>query len=275
MLFRWLRKGDNSIFYIRRNFLHHSPNSGRYFTNRLYMKKCSSCTSWNHLSAIHCSKCSHKLTDDDIRLRTIDPIYEISNVQKSSIVKEQYSSKVLYRCFDFTIMYHPQPSGLIHLSATPNGTFYDIKNFRRAHIPLISKMKQTCINVFKEIITETPVSEGDTHLSRIKSFIKDDNKEKHWNFVSSLLIFGFNYPSNFVHVVMHAILPPIHTFNMFKCPYYYPLETVLADLESYGRVHSFTPAFMRKLNENDTIFKDIVTTNDTFKKTILGEEPQE
>ncbi|CDJ57504.1 Pv1h14035_P, related, related [Eimeria maxima] len=48
----------------------------------------------------------------------------------------------LYRSFNFVITTTPFPSSFIHLLAIPRACFYDIKQLRKTHIPLLQAMKE-------------------------------------------------------------------------------------------------------------------------------------
>ncbi|XP_952351.1 uncharacterized protein TA12785 [Theileria annulata] len=223
-------------------FLHHSSAQSRFYTNRFYVKKCGSCKSLNSLSSVNCISCSNTLTDHDIRLRNIDHICEATNSRKW----QNPHDFTVYRCFDFTVMFNRTPCSFIHLSAFPNGTFYDIKNFRKAHLPLISKMNEKCIGIFRDIIggkinLPLPQNKFSEH------FKAQISGKSHTEYVLKSAIFGFNYPNTNSHVDMHAILPPIESFNIFKSPFYYPLDKVISDLRIFGHVRQYSPAQIRKM----------------------------
>eukprot|EP00375_Theileria_parva_P002255 XP_764933.1 hypothetical protein [Theileria parva strain Muguga] len=143
-------------------------------------------------------------------------------------------------------MINRSPCSFIHLSAFPNGTFYDIKNFRKSHVPLLNKMNEKCIGIFRDIITGKIV-----HLvpnTKFSDHFKSQMSNKSdTDFVLKSAIFGFNYPNTNSHVDMHAILPPIESFNIFKSPFYYPLDKVISDLRIFGHVRQYSPAQIRKM----------------------------
>ncbi|KAK2196626.1 HIT-like superfamily [Babesia duncani] len=226
------------------------------------MKKCPHCGASNSLGVIKCSKCMEPLTDANIRLRTLDPLCKGANHRKSDNLHQK---NIIYRCFDYTILEHPQKCAFVHLSAIPNGTFYDIKNFRKSHIPMLLKMKAKCqaicLNMLKTIIAKEKIVAGNCNLN-----ITDDaetlSKLKE---LSCKIALGFNYPNAFTHVNMHVILPPIYNFGIFKSPNYYPLQKVLQDLEVFSRVRSYTTLELKKLLETDSHLMEIEKLHDSTR----------
>ncbi|CDR96954.1 hypothetical protein, conserved [Babesia bigemina] len=254
-----------------KRFSHHSAQRGKYYTNRFYMKKCKACALWNNLSVMQCVHCLTALGDEDIRLRVVDPLCRTANSRRGETENGTVEYVMLHRCFDFTIMVHPQPSAAIHLSAVPNGTFYDIKNFRKTHVPMITKMKSRCDAIIHDVITghagpdylKNSVSVN--HLRGIIQAPQRGSKRRKVSDIVSEAIYGFNYPNNFSHVGMHAIVPPIKCFNLFKSPFFYPLSKVLSDLEHLSQVKAYTADEAKQLYEKDIIMEEIVDIDATFR----------
>nr|PVC51131.1 hypothetical protein MACL_00001741 [Theileria orientalis] len=259
--------------------LHHSATHGKFYTNRFYVKKCSECQSLNSLALISCFNCSNTLSDADIRFRSLDHICEVSNWRKStrgpgnvnaiasgtganvatgshSVASDcgrenELNTPVLYRCFDFTIMLNRNPSAFIHLSAFPNGTFYDIKNFRKSHVELLNRIADRCVLVLNDIVSGkvcVPSVDGLT-LGKLRALVGEgaSDRSKSWKELLKSVVWGFNYPNAHCHVDMHALLPPISAFSLFKAPFFYPLEKVLGDLRNFGRVRHYSPAQIRQM----------------------------
>ncbi|UKJ90347.1 hypothetical protein MACJ_001279 [Theileria orientalis] len=268
--------------------LHHSSTYGKFYTNRFYVKKCSRCHSLNSLTLISCFNCSNALSDSDIRFRNLDHICEVSNSRKNmrgpnnvnaissgigidaasgandvsgSGLENGVNTSVLYRCFDFTIMLNRNPSAFIHLSAFPNGTFYDIKNFRKSHIELINKIADRCTLVLSDVVNGKVDVPGIDRviLGKLKAVISEGAKDKSKSLkeVFKNVVWGFNYPNTHCHVDMHALLPPIVSFNLFKTPFFYPLEKVLGDLKNFGRVRHYSPSQIRQMNEFDEVMEGV------------------
>ncbi|UKK02118.1 hypothetical protein MACK_001473 [Theileria orientalis] len=279
--------------------LHHSPTYGKFYTNRFYVKKCSKCQSLNSLTLISCFNCSNTLSDSDIRFRNLDHICEVSNSRKNiralnnlnsissgigtntaSVANDVNASgdesglntSVLYRCFDFTIMLNRNPSAFIHLSAFPNGTFYDIKNFRKSHIELINKIAERCLVVLSDIVNgkvHVPSIDRVT-LGKLEAISSEggNDKSKSLKEVLKNVIWGFNYPNTHCHVDMHALLPPIATFNQFKAPFFYPLEKVLGDLKNFGRVRHYSPSQIRQMNEFDEVMEGVKESDKKMREYL-------
>ncbi|BAM40097.1 conserved hypothetical protein [Theileria orientalis strain Shintoku] len=231
--------------------LHHSATHGKFYTNRFYVKKCSECQSLNSLALISCFNCSNTLSDADIRFRSLDHICEVSNWRKSTRGPGNLNTPVLYRCFDFTIMLNRNPSAFIHLSAFPNGTFYDIKNFRKSHVELLNRIADRCVLVLNDIVSGkvcVPSVDGLT-LGKLRALVGEgaSDRSKSWKELLKSVVWGFNYPNAHCHVDMHALLPPISAFSLFKAPFFYPLEKVLGDLRNFGRVRHYSPAQIRQM----------------------------
>ncbi|ORM41935.1 uncharacterized protein BXIN_0480 [Babesia sp. Xinjiang] len=256
---------------VCKRFSHHSAQRGKYYTNKFYMKKCSVCSSWNNLVVTQCVHCLTQLGDSDIRLRTVDPLCLTANARKQETESSTMDYVILHRCFDFTIMIQPHPSAAIHLSAVPNGTFYDIKNFRKTHIPMITKMKTRCDAILRHILTGNAGpdflknSVDVTHLRGLTQGENNVGTKSNVNDIISHAIYGFNYPHSFSHVGMHVILPPIKCFSIFKSPFFYPLSKVLSDLEHLSQVKPYTTDEATQLYENDIIMEDIVDIDTTFR----------
>ncbi|KAK1933218.1 hypothetical protein X943_002755 [Babesia divergens] len=265
----------NTLFqwgHIDKRLSHHSAERGKYYTNRLYMKKCAVCSSWNNLAVMQCTHCLAGLGDDSIRLRTVDPLCRTANSRKNDAEAGMVDYIALYRCFDFAIILHPQPAAPIHLTAVPNGTFYDIKNFRKNHVSMLNKMKLRCDSILRDIISGTLVPDflKNEHVARLQEEARKESGKVSGTTVTDMVshtIYGFNYPSSFSHVEMHAVLPPVRSFNIFKSPFFYPLSKILSDLEHLSQVKSYTPDEARQLYEQDIILDDIMDIDRTFRKT--------
>ncbi|GFE53250.1 hypothetical protein BaOVIS_006540 [Babesia ovis] len=246
---------------ISKRYSHHSAQQGKYYTNRFYMKKCSTCSAWNNLVVTQCVHCLTQLGDGDIRLRTVDPLCRMANARKNETDMEDNSYVILDRCFDFTIMLHPQPSAAIHISAVPNGTFYDIKNFRKNHIPMITKMKARCDAILADVITGRSGPEfvknspEVTHIRELVQRGSKGNEKIKLKDILSQTVCGFNYPNSFSHVGMHVMLPPIKCFSVFQSPFFYPLS----------KVKSYTTEEATQLYNHDIIMEDIVDLDATFR----------
>lgn len=251
---------------------YHSAQQGKYYTNRFYMKKCRGCAASNNLSVTHCTHCMSHLGDDTIRLRTVDPLCKTANARKVEVDVKELEYIVLYRCFDFSVMLHPQPVSALHLTAVPNGTFYDIKNLRKNHIPMLNKMKAQCESILRDIFTETNVpfflsnSEHVVHLQKHVKGTRGTSKTSTVNTILEYAIYGFNYPSSYSHVEMHVVVPPVRSCSIFKSPFFYPLTKVLSDLDHLSQVKSYTPEEAKQLYEKDIILEDIMDIDRSFRE---------
>ncbi|EDO08192.1 hypothetical protein BBOV_III006310 [Babesia bovis T2Bo] len=262
---------QNSQMHISRRFSHHSAQKGKYYTNRFYMKKCSSCSSWNNLVVTQCVHCLTPLGDSDIRLRTIDPLCRTANARKGEAFIEHENYVILERCFDFTIMLYPQPSAAIHISAVPNGTFYDIKNFRKTHLTMIKKMKERCDMLMKHIIAGRAGPEylqNDDLVKHLRELTKEARVNQQKITTSDIVqhaVYGFNYPNRYSHVGMHGMLPPFKSYSVFQSPFFYPLSKVISDLHNLSQVKPYTPEEAKELYNHDIIMEDIVDLDKTFR----------
>ncbi|GBE59024.1 hypothetical protein, conserved [Babesia ovata] len=132
-------------------------------------------------------------------------------------------------------------------------------------------MKSRCDAIIRDIITgnsgpdflknSTPVA----HLRGIIETPQGDSKKRSASDIVSEAIYGFNYPNNFSHVGMHAVVPPIKCFNLFKSPFFYPLSKVLSDLEHLSQVKTYTADEAKQLYEKDIIMEDILDIDATFR----------
>ncbi|EPT27959.1 hypothetical protein TGPRC2_289640 [Toxoplasma gondii TgCatPRC2] len=310
------------FFEVQQKCMHHSSQLQRFYTNRYYKKECPRCSRPNIVPVRRCGYCDLLLTDLDIRLVGRDVFRELvasrtpNHTQRNdltSLVRDQelgdYGASVIvsrqlattgeggakaasgsrnvpaeiHRCFDFLVATHPYPISALHLSAIPKGTMYDIKQLRRAHIPLLKRMQQCVTPLAVELIdgmcqgrgsctnrmwtadrkvtdsaaaqsqageAVAPLKAGGDDMSQSVNSIspdKDSRIQKGRKSTNSQakelmeqsVIFGFTYPCGFLQLNMHAIVPPIRTFNIFEAPYFYPLKKVLQDLQNFGAVQPY------------------------------------
>lgn len=186
-------------FEVQQKYMHHSAQLQRFYTNRYHKKECPRCSRPNIVPVRRCGYCDLLLTDLDIRLVGRDVFRELvasrtpNHTQGNgsvSVVRDQelrnhgasvavpgqhatdreggakaFSgprtvSAEIHRCFDFLVIAHPYPISALHLSAIPKGTMYDIKQLRRAHIPLLKQMQQRVVQLAPELIDEISQIKG-------------------------------------------------------------------------------------------------------------------
>ncbi|GIX60706.1 pv1h14035_P related protein [Babesia caballi] len=104
-----------------------------------------------------------------------------------------------------------------------------------------------------------------SHLRQLTEGGNGGQKKLSVNDIVAQAIYGFNYPNSFCHVGMHALLPPIRCFTVFKSPFFYPLSKVLSDLEHLAQVKTYTADEARQLYEKDIIMDDIVEIDAAFR----------
>ncbi|KAL8449025.1 hypothetical protein Emed_003377 [Eimeria media] len=172
----------------------------------------------------------------------------------------------LFRSFDFIVIKYPYPASAIHLASIPKTSMYDVKQLRRSHIPLLKSMQDkltSLINLMIDLVTitsrvkasrlrvpsrahqstctaQTEESEGSEDSEREAAAavpLKDVRMQ-----LRQLVSLGFNYPSEYSQLCLHAVVPPVANFGLFEPPYFYPLKKVLSDLEQRGSVQTFPPS---------------------------------
>lgn len=289
--------------------MHHSSETHRFYTNRYHKKECRRCGRPNIVPVTRCGYCDLPLTDSDVRLVGRDLLRDLvsartpghsqahgASERKASLDQPTASHETLcgqgslpsitsqfkpgaveelYRCYDFVVIRHPFPVAGVHLSAIPKGTVYDIKQLRRAHIPLLQRMQQQTAVFAAELVNELVATRGmGADAARSYGLLRSDNlppvgasssseeanvevhvrnaalpeaprphtsvtRSRAKELLSSSVFFGFSYPCGFGQVNMHGIAPPIMNYNMFVAPFFYPLKKVLQDLQEFGSVQPF------------------------------------
>ncbi|KAL8275981.1 hypothetical protein Esti_000097 [Eimeria stiedai] len=173
----------------------------------------------------------------------------------------------LFRSFDFIVVKYPYPASPIHLASIPKTSMYDVKQLRRSHIPLLESMKDkltSMVNLMIDLLVITsrrraprlrassPAQSICTAPTGGSEGWKDQGGEAAAPMpakdarmqLRQLVAFGFNYPSEYSQLCLHAVGPPVANFGLFEPPYFYPLKKVLSDLEHRGSVQTFAPSAM-------------------------------
>lgn len=172
----------------------------------------------------------------------------------------------LFRSFSFIVAVYPFPIGMIHLVSIPKASVYDIKQLRRSHIPLLKNMKErtkTLARLMLEFVLlpihENPsfmkskklksnASETEAGREETTEMACDETKYNLHQQIKEQTIFGFNYPSEYGQLCMHAIIPPIYNFSLFEAPYFYPLNKILKELEVCGSPQVIPPSTILRYN---------------------------
>lgn len=171
----------------------------------------------------------------------------------------------LFRSFSFVVATYPFPASLLHLIAIPKASMYDIRQLRRSHIPLLKSMndKLTSLSSLMLDLLVPMSADRTSNLRPTTTLIDAPGTRLRWSQagnavdrepgdatnaadirqqIQRLLVVGFNYPSEYGQLCMHAIIPPIDNFGIFEPPYFYPLNKILRDLEYCGSAQLFPPA---------------------------------
>ncbi|ANQ07969.1 Uncharacterized protein PCOAH_00019500 [Plasmodium coatneyi] len=152
---------------IAKRQIYYSCEKKKYYTNRLYKKVCSNCTSLNINNVNKCVYCDSLLSDNDIRLIKNTIFTDIINVRKEwklfdrkSVRSNNFSAPLLnnveiddkyirlkkglinncdklyvyYNCYDYIILNNPHSNSCLNLMVLFKGIMYDVKNLKRKNI---------------------------------------------------------------------------------------------------------------------------------------------
>ncbi|EUD64549.1 hypothetical protein C922_05065 [Plasmodium inui San Antonio 1] len=152
---------------IAKRQIYYSCEKKKYYTNRLYKKVCSNCTSLNINNVTRCVYCDSLLSDNDIRLIKNTIFTDIINVRKEwkpldrkPIRSNNFSTPLLnnveiddkyvrlkkgltnncdklyvyYNCYDYIILNNPHSNSCLNLMVLFKGIMYDVKNLKRKDI---------------------------------------------------------------------------------------------------------------------------------------------
>ncbi|GAB66308.1 hypothetical protein PCYB_084690, partial [Plasmodium cynomolgi strain B] len=152
---------------IAKRQIYYSCEKKKYYTNRLYKKVCSNCTSLNINNVSRCVYCDSLLSDNDIRLIKNTIFTDIINVRKEwklfdrkAVRSNNFSAPLLnnveiddkyvrlkkglinncdklyvyYNCYDYIILNNPHSNSCLNLMVLFKGIMYDVKNLKRKNI---------------------------------------------------------------------------------------------------------------------------------------------
>ncbi|CAG9479359.1 unnamed protein product [Plasmodium vivax] len=152
---------------IAKRQIYYSCEKKKYYTNRLYKKVCSNCTSLNINNVSRCVYCDGLLSDNDIRLIKNTIFTDIINVRKEwklfdrkGVKSNNFSAPLLnnveiddkyvrlknglinncdklyvyYNCYDYIILNNPHSNSCLNLMVLFKGIMYDVKNLKRKNI---------------------------------------------------------------------------------------------------------------------------------------------
>lgn len=157
----------------------------------------------------------------------------------------QESGVEFVRCFDYIVVGYPFPVSFLHLVAVPKGSFYDIRQLRRVHTTLLKsmadKLKQLSGILLRALVVRRHQDTADISRLTLEEFNSSEGTKsklatEELELIKRSLILGFNYPSEYGQLCMHAVVPPIRNPGLFESPFFYPLKKVIRDLEHRGSV---------------------------------------
>ncbi|KAL8427587.1 hypothetical protein Efla_005762 [Eimeria flavescens] len=200
-----------------------------------------------------------------------------------------------FRSFDFVVFAFPFPASLLHLAAAPKASMYDLRQLRRSHVQLLKRMQEKLrclLNLLiecwaycappgphslppqKEEEEEEARSERTSRCSEGEQQPLEDGTPDQQTSLGSacmqlrrLAAFGFNYPSEYSQLCLHAVAPPIKNFGIFEPPCFYSLSKVLSDLQRCGSVQTFSPSAI--FSCEDSLLQTI-KSQDVVARRLLG-----
>lgn len=201
----------NTTAYVTSRFcrrLTHAKSLNRYLTNKDYKRVCPECGKPNILPIHNCTYCETALPDTCIKRLLHDPLTD-------AIIGTGNGFTELYKDFNLIVVKSKYPISNKHVLVIPKKGLYDLLQLKRADLKLLYYMQQKAFETF------------DIHPSHAEC---------------SQLTMGFNYPSEYSHVCMHAAIPPFRKSSCFQMPYFYSFERIVKQIKEGGR---FLPNFVR------------------------------
>ncbi|OEH79804.1 hypothetical protein cyc_01407 [Cyclospora cayetanensis] len=201
----------------------------------------------------------------------------------------------LFRSFHFVILTYPFPSSFIHLIAAPKASIYDIRQLRRAHLPLLLSMREKVAALARSLLDiavlpasgslpkpstahrgcspgagKAPVAcvaSGDSKKGETmeRELIGSDRRRAE---LHQSMILGFNYPAEYGQLCLHALVPPFYEQGIFQPPFFYPFNKVTKDLETSRSVQVVAPHTLLSMQEDPVL--ETVKQRDAMARQLLG-----